>query len=285
MKRDDRRRLKAIGFMVRAIFVACLMLTFSALGHVCSSLSSAEKIVEIQPVSSAVLSLVSVLFSIVLGLLVSASYAQFNTLKNDLQMIVSSLAQVNYILRHMNPPPNEALHGAILFVEEIRCRFWGDRSVSDLKKLSYDKIFGEFNGIIQFLDAIDFTGGHQGDLFELRNLIGDTIKIQLTVIRAVRSRIPNLLLSVVFGWACLIFFIFGILIREDILSFGILFVGAVSIAAAYYLILELTNPFWGFFSVSSEMFDLLIRHLRSEVPHGRVKTRNQVGTSESSALK
>ena len=38
----------------------------------------------------------------------------------------------------------------------------------------------------------------------------------------------------------------------------------LSIAGAYYLILELSHPFAGLVSISSDMFDLSIRHLGAD---------------------
>ena len=53
------------------------------------------------------------------------------------------------------------------------------------------------------------------------------------------------------SWASLLFFGFGLLARFNVTVVGALFVGAMSVAGAIFLILEMNQPFSGWMQVSS----------------------------------
>jgi membrane-bound ClpP family serine protease len=68
----------------------------------------------------------------------------------------------------------------------------------------------------------------------------------------------------VFGWACLLFFLYGSLSDGNIIAIFFLLLGAIAIASANFLILELTHPYQGIFKVSSAPFDLLLESMIQE---------------------
>jgi len=254
-------RRQAAEFIVKAMGVAILMMALSYGGRFCGDLFTPEEISASRQLASTVFGFVSVLFSIVLGLLVSAGHQKFNAFRTDIQKIVSSLMHVGYILRHLGANSGESLRAVVVLAENIRDRIWtggGER-----KFRSYDSIFADLELITRSMNEIGGDIEHRSEVVELRGLLAEIMNVQLTVFRETRNRVPILLLSVVFGWACLIFFFLGFAMRPGVASFYIVLAGALSVAGAYYLILELSHPFAGLFSISSDMFDLSIRHIRA----------------------
>lgn len=78
------------------------------------------------------------------------------------------------------------------------------------------------------------------------------------MIRSLTTRVPNLLLNVVLGWACILFFGYGLLSDVDALTIVLAALGAICVASAVFLILELSDPYSGLFRMSHEGFDGLI---------------------------
>ena len=68
---------------------------------------------------------------------------------------------------------------------------------------------------------------------------------QLTMIRSLVNPVPNLLLTVVVGWACLLFFGYGLMAAINLLTIVMAALGALSIGSAAFLILELERPLRG----------------------------------------
>ena len=78
------------------------------------------------------------------------------------------------------------------------------------------------------------------------------------MIRSLASRVPNLLLNVVMGWACALFFGYGILAGANLLTLLMAALGSVAIASAIFLILEMSDPYTGLFRVSSAVLARLL---------------------------
>ncbi len=87
---------------------------------------------------------------------------------------------------------------------------------------------------------------------------GTIIDTQMTMIRSLVNRVPFLLLAVVLGWSCVLFFGYGLLSAIDALTIVLAALGAICVGSAVLLILELSDPYSGLFRMSPEGFDGLI---------------------------
>jgi hypothetical protein len=87
-------------------------------------------------------------------------------------------------------------------------------------------------------------------LATVRDLFGTVVEAQLTMIRTLTDPVPNLLLHVVLGWACLLFFGYGLLSAIDPLTAILAACGAIAVASAIFLILELSDPYSGLFRMT-----------------------------------
>ena len=81
------------------------------------------------------------------------------------------------------------------------------------------------------------------------------------MIRSLVNRVPFLLLAVVLGWSCVLFFGYGLLSDVDALTVFLAALGAICVASAVLLILELSDPYTGLFRMPREGFDGIIRLL------------------------
>ena len=98
-------------------------------------------------------------------------------------------------------------------------------------------------------------------LASARDIVGAIVETQLTMIRSLDSRAPLLLLVVVLGWSCVLFFGYGLLSDADGLTIAMAALGAICVASAVLLILEKSDPYSGLFRMPHEGFDALIRAL------------------------
>ncbi len=77
----------------------------------------------------------------------------------------------------------------------------------------------------------------------------------MTIFRSLVDRVPSLLLAVVLGWSCVLFFGYGLLSDVDALTIVLAALGAICVASAVLLILELSDPYSGLFRMPHERFD------------------------------
>ena len=69
------------------------------------------------------------------------------------------------------------------------------------------------------------------------------------------------MLVVVIAWSCVLFFGYGLLSDVDALTIVLAALGAICVASAVLLILELSDPYSGLFRLPNEGFDGLVRVL------------------------
>ena len=69
------------------------------------------------------------------------------------------------------------------------------------------------------------------------------------------------MLVVVLGWSCVLFFGYGLLSDVDALTIVLAALGAICVASAVFLILELSDPYSGLFRMPHEGFDGIVRVL------------------------
>lgn len=98
-------------------------------------------------------------------------------------------------------------------------------------------------------------------LASARDIFGTIVETQVTIFRSLVDRVPSLLLVVVLGWSCVLFFGYGLLSDVDALTIVLAALGAICVASAVLLILELSDPYSGLFRMPHESFDGLVRLL------------------------
>jgi hypothetical protein len=102
------------------------------------------------------------------------------------------------------------------------------------------------------LQLISFMGASSRSFQQTRLLMS----LQLA------SSISWPLIGVVVSWAMLLFFGFGVLSRLNATSVGALAFGSFAVASAIFLILELNQPFSGFFRIPATSLEETMQALQ-----------------------
>lgn len=207
----------------------------------------------------AVSGLIGTLFAIVLGLLVSSSYATFNSHQADFDSLVTTVANIDLLLKHFPDESDQPRFLLKRMVLRLLSRYWPAKNGGSRVEVSYNTLSVDVAEILQINNVAEkFVDITRDDLNAIREFSSKFVAIQSNIIRSLSSQMPALLLVVVFGWACLLFFLYGCLSDANMLAILFLLLGAIAIASANFLILELTHPYQGIFKVSGAAFDLLL---------------------------
>ena len=126
-------------------------------------------------------------------------------------------------------------------VKRIGARLWDDL---DGRRFIYRADLPEdVNRMIAFFVSLRPTNDEQRQyLASARELFGTIVETQVTIFRSLVDRVPFLLLVVVLGWSCVLFFGYGLLSDIDALTIVLAALGAICVASAVLLILELSDP-------------------------------------------
>ena len=250
-------------FVYRAGIVAVATFVSALAGFGAHWALPAAYVVELKSMVGSVVGLVASLLSLVLSLLIWTSYGQCTAQQSQLQTIVSSIIRLDFVLNAYGP---EAERGRVLLrdhVKRIRARLWS----MDERRLIYHAIYRadlpeDVDRMIAFFASLRPANGEQRQyLASAQAIFGTIAETQVTIFRSLVDRLPFLLLMVVLGWSCVLFFGYGLLSDVDALTIALAAVGAICVASAVFLILELSDPYSGLFRMPHEGFDGLVRVL------------------------
>ncbi|WP_459568737.1 bestrophin-like domain [Cupriavidus sp. 8B] len=214
--------------------------------------------------------LIGTLFAIVLGLLVSSSYTTFNSQQADFNSLVNAMANIDLLLKKFHGVSDKPRIMLRRMAVRLLRRYWPDESGKHGGEVNYDHLSEDVETVLEINKlSEEFENITRDDLNSIRQFSSNFIAIQSNIIRSLSSQVPTLLLDIVFGWACLLFFLYGSLSGGNIIAIFFLLLGAIAITSANFLILELTHPYQGIFKVSSAIFDLLLESMIQEKDSSR----------------
>lgn len=245
-------------FVRRAATVALLTFASALAGFGVHGFLPANYVVESRSMVGSVVGLVASLLSLVLSLLIWTSHGLFTTQQSQLQAIGRSIIQLDFALTGYG---SEATQGRALLhdhVKRLRARLWED-GLAARRAFYHAALPEDVLGMRDFFVSLHPTNDEQKRaLTNVRDLFGSIVDMQMTIVRSLVDRVPKMLLNIVLGWSCLLFFGYGLLSTFDAVTVVLAALGATAVASAVFLILELSDPYSGMLTMPYEAFDELI---------------------------
>jgi hypothetical protein len=198
----------------------------------------------------AVIGLVTLLLALVLGTLVGNIYAFFATQKSELETFASRALLFDQALSDFGPEAKPARDALKKGLTESYQLFWRGADV-DPSRLKVDvplNRFGPMFGLLKSLNAA--TDAQKEALAAAKLNLGLMEQTRLLMSLQLASPIAWSLVIIVIGWAAFLFCGFGVLSGTNPTTIVVLVLGAISVASAMYLILDLSRPYSGQFRVS-----------------------------------
>jgi hypothetical protein len=245
-------------FLVRATVVA--VSTFMcALAGILAHWPLAPAVLEqSKSMTGSVVGLVATLLSVVVGLLVSQSYGLFNTHQSDLATLGRSVARIRYLLSPFGPQADAAHVILRKQMRDLKARLWSDK-LSSRRSVVYEQVHRDVHLMLVALEQLRAVDVERREaVAQAQELFGKFIETQMSMIRSLSNQVPDLLLNVVMGWACALFFAYGLLAGFNGVTLVMAAIGSVAIASAILLILEMSDPYSGLFRISSASIDPFI---------------------------
>ncbi len=201
----------------------------------------------------AVVGLLTLLSALVLGLLIWTAYGVYAGQNVAIQTLAAKVLQLDLALSDYGPEAKGARlqlrDGLRKTIDEI----WGANvDDADFVAKNFAAAIKNLRGREGALAALRPTTDAQTQaLAAARGAMDAIAQSRLQMSFALAAPISKPLVITVVTWAVLLFFGYGLTTRGDVGAVLAGFVGALAIASAFYLILDLSSPYSGVFRVSA----------------------------------
>ena len=211
---------------------------------------------------SSMVALVSLVLALVLGTLVSSSFSAFSTQESELETLATNALELDMALAQYGPdgrPARDVLRDTLVRTHEL---FWGKRGANSMT-LGVAVALPAIKAMNDSLNMLDPKTPMQTALFSSaidydKAIEATRLKMSLQLASTVA---PPLLLIIGF-WSVLLFLGYGLLSRVNAMTIAVLGFGALSVAGAIFLIIELHRPYSGLIHVPPAALEEAINTMR-----------------------
>jgi hypothetical protein len=201
--------------------------------------------------------LVGTMSALVLGLLIASAKGSYDRLSDDVTQISTNLILLDHVLAHYGPETTDTrdlLHrSAVLALDGI----WPEHRARPVQ-LEPTAEFENLNKIRALSPQNDAQRSRQAQALQLGT---DLIQKRWLLVEQSASSIAMPFLVLLTFWVTVIFISFGLFAPPNGTVIATLFVCALSVSGAIFLILELDQPFAGVIQISSAPLRNALAHL------------------------
>ena len=205
-------------FIRRAAIVSFVTFASALLGFGLQWRLPASYVADSKGMVLSIVGLDATLLALVLGLLIWTSHNLFTAQQTQLQTIGRSMILLDLAFAGYGPEAAQGRRELRESLKRARARFWID-DPRGRRVVVYSELSAEVLPMRAVFASLSPTSDDQRQhLATARDLFGTIVETQLTMIRSLVNPVPNLLLIVVVGWACVLFFGYGLLSAINLLT-------------------------------------------------------------------
>jgi hypothetical protein len=205
--------------------------------------------------------MLSVLSSLVLGLLIATAKSSFDTTDHELRGYAAELIQAGQVLDSYGPDAAPVRDLLRRYTERLIRDNWGSEGVRQevLEDAGAGALLDQAHAAILALGPKNDT---QRWLKERAlQIAAELVRMRWQLIEGQGNTISPVILAVLVFWIAFIFASFGLNAPRNATVVAAFFVCAFSIAASIYLILEMDRPLDGLIAVAREPMQNALAHL------------------------
>jgi len=193
--------------------------------------------------------LVATMAALVLGLLISSAKGSYDADRNQVIAMAAKIDFLDRILAVYGPESTGARQSLRQAVEGITTHLWPETTPAQLDP---GAAAAQAEKAYQAIQNLTPQNEEQKAMkAQALGILYDIAQIRWLLFEQAAPSISITLVVVVVCWLAILFFSFGLFAPANGTALTALMVGAISVALAVFLILELDQPFSGFIQVSS----------------------------------
>jgi hypothetical protein len=212
-----------------------------------------EQLTETRDLLNRLTGLVGTLSALVLGLLIASSNSFYNAQKTGLETVSARVLELDGVLRRYGPEAQPAREMLKELTTASYERVWQDGN-PNLTMPSVEQSVARMDGLFQALNALreQAPEGRRFLIVKAADLAGSINDQRLQISLQLSSSLSWPFMTIMVCWVSLLFFAFGLLAQWNMTSVIGLGVGAMSVASAIFLIVELSTPYSGMLRLSPD---------------------------------
>jgi len=198
-----------------------------------------------------VMGLIATVSALVLSLLIASAHDQFDTQEREVQQLSVHTFQLDRLLAHYGPETVDVRELLRRFVADELRQLWPGEGVDSAKeaaapvRVDAEDLYMRIAGLAPKTQIQRFVQSHA---LELLASMGQTRRLMLE--QAGGSLSTPFFVVLVF-WLVVLFVGFGLFARRNATVVAALVAGALTVAGAVFLILEMNTPYSGMMAISS----------------------------------
>ena len=195
--------------------------------------------------------LLGLLLALVLGTLVGSSYTLYATQKSELETLAARMLQLDAALEAYGQEAEPGREGLRKAVRQVYDKIWGSET-SDLSGLNVKAVADGSKRLDQFLLSLIPKTDAQKQLLATANVAaGQIAQTRTLMMLQLAGGIPWPMVGIVICWSLLLFCGYGLVSPVNATVMVSLGLGAVAVASAIFMIVELSQPYSGWFRIPS----------------------------------
>ncbi len=193
--------------------------------------------------------MLSLLLALVLGTLVGSAYTIYATQKSELETLAARTLQLNSALAAFGPEAQPGRDGLRKAITQSYNQIWGQKT-ADLNGLDVKSVVAGGQILDRFLMSLTPKTDAQKQVLATANLAAGQIE-QTRVLMTLQlaGGISWPMLAIVVCWSLLLFCGYGLVSPVNATVVASLALGAIAVASAIFIIIELSRPYSGLFKV------------------------------------
>ena len=194
--------------------------------------------------------MVATMAALVLGLLVSSAKGSFDTMATGIAQLGAKIIMLDHVLADYGPEAKEAREQLRQSTAVAIERIWGDKKSGPGGLRAAESSRGQATVQGKLRDLTPKTAAQQAALAQAAQISGDVLQTRLLLLEAQQASLPPVLLALLIFWLAMLFISFGLFAPRNVTVLLVLFICALSVSSAVFLILEMSHPLDGFIRVS-----------------------------------
>ena len=193
--------------------------------------------------------MLSLLLALVLGTLVGSAYTIYATQKAELETLAARTLQLDSALEAFGPEGQPGRDGLRKAITQSYDKIWG-RETADLEGLDVKSVMAGTKVLDQFLMSLTPKNDAQKQGLATANVAAGLIaQTRLLMMLQLAGGISWPMLAIVVCWSLLLFCGYGLVSPVNATVVTALGLGAVAVASAIFIIIELSQPYAGLFKL------------------------------------
>ena len=193
--------------------------------------------------------MLSLLLALVLGTLVGSAYTVYATQKAELETLAARTLQLDSALEAFGPEAQPGRDGLRKAITQSYNRIWGQED-ADLDSLSVKPVLAGSKMLEMFLMSLTPKTDAQKQVLATANVAASQIaQTRVLMTLQLAGGISWPMLAIVVCWSLLLFCGYGLVSPVNATVVTALALGAIAVASAIFIIIELSQPYSGLFKL------------------------------------